>query len=181
MNTTETSEQSLYTALKMGIILGVVYCVLIFIQNRFFYGNPIQFGLVKIICYIVILSGFFYTGYLYKKQSGGYITFQECLKAMLLAIAITELFYIFFGIIYIKFIDPSFIAKMKLGLMNYLRKLKVPEEKISEQMEKFNDAGKITFWISVQSYGFALIIDAVFAVIFAAILRKQRPASENYL
>jgi hypothetical protein len=175
----ETSAQSLSIPVKMGIITGVVYCILIFIQNRFFYNDPLQFGLTKVICYFIILAGFFYSGYLYKKQYGGYITFQEGLKAMLLTIAITELFYLFFSIIYVKFIDPLFIDKMKSGFIAYLKKSKVPEEQINEQMKSLSEAGKITFWMSVQSYGFALIIDAVFAVIFAAILKKQKPVLEN--
>ena len=44
---------------------------------------------------------------------GGFITFQECLKSMLLAIAILELIYLLFSTLYIKFIDPDFFEKMK--------------------------------------------------------------------
>src|SRR5215212_4020364 len=102
----EITKRSLSTPAKSGIILGLLYCVLIFCQNQFFYSNPLQFASTKLFCYLIILAGIFYTGFLSKREMGGFITFQECLKSMLLAIAILELFYLAFSTIYIKYIDP---------------------------------------------------------------------------
>lgn len=167
------------SALKTGIILGLLYCVFIFVQNQFFYSNPLQFAVVKGICYILILVGIFYTGYSAKKDNGGFITFQDCLKVMLITIAVLELIYLIFNLIYVKFIDPTFIDKMKAASLAFFEKAKMPEEDINKQMERFKEAGKITAWTIIQSYGFALIIDAVFAVIFAAILKNNKPVFEN--
>lgn len=177
----QPGKQSLSIPLKMGIIIGLAYCAFIFTENKLFYSNPIQFGIIKLLGYLLIISGYFYTGYLTRKKAGGYITFQECLKAMLLAIAITELIYLIFGILYIKVIDPLFIEKMKTASLAFLKKAKMPEEQISEQMKAFSEAGKITFWNQMQAYGFSIIIDAVFALIFAAILKKPKPNIDNQL
>lgn len=175
----QTTNQSLSTPVKMGIITGLVYCVLIFIENQFFYKNPLQFGASKFIFYLVILAGYFYTGWLTRKELGGFITFQECLKAILLAIAITELIYLIFSTVYVKYIDPTFIDKMKVVTRDFMVRSNVPDDNINEAMAKFNDAGKITLWTVIQSYGFAIIIDAVFGVIIALILKKPRPEFEN--
>lgn len=175
----DTAQNSDMSPLKMGIILGLLYCVFIFIQNQFFYANPLQFAVVKGLCYIIVLAGVFYVGYTAKKDQGGFITFQDCLKDMLITIAILELIYVVFGILYVKFIDPTFIDKMKVAYLAYFEKAKMPEEEINKQMERFNEAGKITAWNIIQTYGFALIIDAVFAVIFAAILKKNKPVFDN--
>jgi hypothetical protein len=177
----ETIKQSLSTPLKMGIIIGLVYCILIFIENQFLFDNPVQFGIGKLIGYFFIIAGYFYTGYLSKKELGGYITFQECLKSILLAITIAELIYLLFGILYVKVIDPTFIEKMKAASLAYFEKLKMPEEQINQQMDKFSEAGKITIWNLIQTYGFSIVIDTVFAVVFAAILRKPKPLFENQL
>ena len=67
----ETTKQSLSTPVKFGIILGLVYCVLIYCQNQFFYKNPLQFGSAKLFCYLIILAGIFYTGFVSKKEMGG--------------------------------------------------------------------------------------------------------------
>src|SRR5687767_11710529 len=123
----DTTKPSLATPVKMGIILGLLYCVLIYCQNQFFYTNPFQFGSTKLFCYLLILVGIFYTGYLSKKEMGGYITFQECLRSMLLAIAILELFYLVFSTLYIKFIDPNFFDKLKAAWEIYFVKNNVPD------------------------------------------------------
>lgn len=171
-------HKTLSTPIKMGIILGLLYSVLIFCQNQFFYSNPVQFAAIKIFCYLIIVGGIFYTGYLRKKELGGYISFQECLKAMLVAIVILEFFYLVFSTVYIKFIDVAFFQKSKAAWQTFFVKNNVPQEKIDESLKKFDEAGHITFWGLVQSYGFAIIIDSVFAVIFAAILKKDKIVSE---
>ena len=175
------TKQSLSTPIKLGIILGLIYCILIFCQNQFFYSNPLQFASTKLFCYLIIIAGIFYTGYISKKELGGYITFQECLKAMLLAIAILELFYLAFSTAYVQFIDPGFFEKLKASWQAYFIKNNVPEDKIHDTLEKFNDARNITAWKLIQSYGFSIIIDSVFAVIIAAILKKNRTIFEKHI
>ena len=165
----------------MGIIIGVLYCILIFLENHFFYKNPLQFTAIKCLFYLVIIAGYFYTGWLSRKELGGYITFQECLKSILLAIAIVELLYVIFSAIYIKYIDPQFIEKMRVSTHDFMVSTNVPEETINDAMSKFNDAGKVTIWSMVQSFGFSIIIDAVFGVIIALILKKPRPEYQNII
>ena len=175
----EATKQSLATPLKFGVIIGLVYCILIFCQDQFFYANPLTFSLTKLVCYLIILGGYFYTCYLAKSELGGYISFKECLRAILVVIVITELFYFVFSTIYIKYIDPDFFEKLKTAWTAFFNKNKVPQDKINDTMQKFNDAGKITFGSLVQSYGFSILIDAVFGVIICAILRKNRPVFEQ--
>ena len=175
----EESNRFLSTPIKLGIIIGLLYCVLIFLENQFFYKNPLQFSLLKTFFYLIVIAAIFYTGYITKKQMGGYITFQECLRAMLVAITIAELFYLVFSTVYIKYIEPDFFIKMKTSWQQFLIKNNIPEEQINNTLQKFDETQKITVWGLIQSYGFSIIIDAVFAVIFAAILKKQKTVYEN--
>lgn len=175
----DITTNSISIPVKIGILSGLLYCVFIFIENQYFYSSPVQFAFVKGIFYFIIVACIFYTGYISKKECGGYITFRDCLRAMLLAIAITELFYLLFNILYIKMIDPRFIEKLKVAYQAFFVKNKMSPEKVDEQMQKFEEAGSINFWSVVQSYGFSIIIDAVFAVVFAAILKKTKPLLEN--
>lgn len=177
--TMEETNQSLATPIKWGIITGLLYCVLIYVQNQFFFRIPLQFSMVKLFCYCIVLAGIFYTGFLSKKELGGYITFQEVLKAMLLAIAIAEIFYLVFSTVYVKMIEPDFFLKLKSSWFDFFKKNNIPDDQINNNLQKFDDAGKITAWGLIQSYGFSIIIDAVFAVIFAVLLKKQKTVYEN--
>ncbi|MDQ6843163.1 MAG: DUF4199 domain-containing protein [Bacteroidota bacterium] len=177
----DSSAQSLSTPLKFGIITGLIYCVLIFCQNQFFYANPLQFTITKFLCYLIIITSFFYVGYLSRQELGGFISFKECLRAILLVILITELFYLVFSTLYVKYIDPSFFDKLKSSWIVYFNSHNVPQDKINDTIQKFNDAGKITIVSLIQSFGFSLIIDSIFGVIIAAILKKNRPEFENQI
>ena len=65
-----------------------------------------------------------------------------------------------------------FIEKMKIAFRAFYEKMKMPEDQVNEQMQKFNDAGKGTVWTLIESYGFAIIIDAIFAVIASGHCRQ---------
>ena len=175
----EANKPSLALPGKMGLIVGMTYCVLIYCQNQFFYKSPIEFGFIKTIGYLVIVGGYVLTAYLSKKQSGGYITFREALRAILVAIVITEILYLIFSTIYVKYMDPGFFTRLKSAWLTYYQENKVPQQEIDQNMARFNDAGKITAGSLIQSLGFSIIIDSVFGVIIAAIIRKNKPGKIN--
>jgi len=174
----EERTQSLSKPVKVGLIIGVLYCVLIYCQDQFFYGNPLQFASTKLFCYLIILAGIFVAGYLRKKELGGYITFQEALRTMLLVIAILELFYVIFSTVYIEYINPHFFDNMRTAWQDFFTRNGVSSENLKVRMDEFKDAGKITIGGLIKSYGFSIIIDSVFAVVFALILKKNPPVTE---
>ena len=175
----EPIKQSLSTPLKLGVTIGLIYCLLIFCQDQFFYANPLTFSLTKLVCYLIIIAGFFYTAYLSRKELSGYISFKECLRVILVVVVITELFYFIFSTIYVKYIDPDFMEKLKSAWIAYFNKNNVPQDKINDTIQKFNDAGKVTLGSLIQSFGFSILIDLIFGVIICAILKKNRQVFEQ--
>src|SRR3979411_2319383 len=125
-----TDPRFLSFPVKMGIITGILYCILIYLENRFFYKSPVTFIASKFIFYILIVGCYFYTGWVTRRQLGGYINFQECLRAILVVIAIAELFYLIFNIVYIKYLDPGFIEKCKISTHDFLVSINTPEDKL---------------------------------------------------
>jgi hypothetical protein len=92
------------------------------------------------------------------------------------AILVTELFYVVFNIIYLKFIDPGFWEKFKTTSLLYLQKLNATQEQIDQQMKSFKDAGQQTKPMGlIKGYGFGVITDCIFGLIFAMILRRKNP------
>lgn len=168
-------------SLNFGIAIGIIYCVLIFCQNQFFYSSPLGFSLSKILCYLLIVAGFFYSGYTIRKKSGGYISFKDCLGSLLIVIVITELFYVIFSTIYIKYIDPTFIEKLKSSWHSYYISHNIPQDKTDNTIDNFKEARKITIGTLVQSFGFGVIIDAIFGVIISAVLKKIKPELKNQI
>ncbi|MDE3213597.1 MAG: DUF4199 domain-containing protein, partial [Bacteroidota bacterium] len=106
-------------------------------------------------------------------------TFREALRAILVTIVITEIIYLIFNTLYVKVLDPGFFDRVKTAWLAYFQSKKVPQQVIDQNMARFNDAGKITTGSLIQSLGFSIIIDAVFGVVIAALIKKNPPETLN--
>ena len=157
---------------------------MIFVQNQFFYKNPVIFSAAKFVSYLIILIGLFIIGSSRRKELGGYASFKDIMQAMLVAILVIELFYTLFGILYLKVIDPQFMEKSKNAWLIYVDTLKLPEDQIESMKDRMTapfdnpELGKMNFRNLISGFGFALIVDAVFAVIISLILKKEKKFSD---
>lgn len=176
----ETSRNTI--GLRYGLLTGILYTVLLFIRYRYFASNPFSFGLFAIVSYVMVLLMFLFTGIARRKEMGGYGEFRDIFTSIFIAILIAELFYVIFNIIYLKFVDPAFWETFKTNSLLYMQKLRASDEQIDQQMKSFKDVGQQTkpFGL-IKGYGFGVIIDCVFGLIFAIILRRKEPGMQGIL
>ncbi len=168
--------------LRYGLLAGFLYTVLLFIRYKYFASNPFSFGVFAMISYVLILLMFLFTGLARRKELGGYGEFREIFTSIFIAILIAELFYVVFNIVYLKFVDPSFWETFKTNSLLYMQKLRASNEQIEQQMKSFKDVGQQTKPLGlIKGYGFGVIIDCVFGLIFAIILRRKKPGMEVIL
>src|SRR5450432_4357352 len=172
---------SKYTiGLRFGLLTGLLYVVLLFFRYNFFASNPLSFGLCAITSYLIILMMYLFTGIARKKELGGYADFREIFTSIFIAILITELVYIGFNLVYFKFVDPSFWQNFKTNTLIFLQTKHLTDEQVDQQMKSFKDMDKQTTPANlIKGYGYSVIIDCVFGLIFAIILRKAKPAIEE--
>ncbi len=164
--------------LRFGLITGLIYIVLLFIRYKYFASNPVQFGLSALVTYIIILMMYLFTGIARKKELGGYGESKEIFQSIFIVILITELVYILFNLIYLKYIDPAFWENLKTTTLSYYKGLKLDGEQMEQRMKSFKDVDQQTRPIGLlKGYGFSVIIDSLFGLIFATILRKKKPNS----
>jgi hypothetical protein len=168
--------------LRFGLFTGILYVVLLFIRYKFFASNPFSLGIFAIISYLIILMMYLFTGIARKKELGGYGEFRDIFTSIFIAILITELFYIVFNMVYFKFVDPAFWENFRAGTLSYLKKLGATDEQIEQQMKNFKDVNQQTRPLGlIKGYGSGVIMDCVFGLIFAIILRRKKPAFEEIL
>lgn len=164
------------TGLQYGLITGVLYAILLFLRYRYFASNPVSFGIFVFVSYLMVLVMFFFTAIARRKELGGYGEFREIFTSVFVAILVAELFYVVFNIIYLKYVDPSFWENFKTTSLQYLQKLNATQEQIDQQMKSFKDAGQQTKPVGlVKGYGFGVVVDCVFGLIFTMILRRKNP------
>ncbi len=173
---TDHSQLSRYTVgLRFGLITGLIYVVLLFLRYRYFAGNPIQFGLSALVSYIIILVMYLFAGIARKKELGGFGELKDIFQSIFIAILITELVYIIFNLVYLKYVDPAFWENLKKTSISYYESLKLNNEEITQRIKGFKDADQETKPLGLlRGYGYSVVIDSLFGLIIASILRKKR-------
>ena len=163
-------------SVKWGIIIGLVYCVLLWLRYNMGSENMIMLGLMSIIGFIIVLVLLFISGIQLRKKQGGFIAFRDVFKYLFITVLIYEAFYAIFNFIYIKYIDPEFYTKLKLAMEELLVKANESQDKIDEMMEKWDrDAEAGSSMIGVlKSYLISVAISGTCALIIAAIIKKKK-------
>ncbi len=176
---TDPTTSSKYSLpLRFGLITGLIYAVLLFFRYKFFASDPVKFGLSALVTYIIILLMYLFAGIARKKELGGYGESREIFQSIFIVILINELAYILFNLIYLKYIDPAFWDNLKTTSLSYYQGLKMNNEQMEQRMKSFKDVDQQTKPMGLlKGYGFSVIIDSLFGLIFAAILRKKKPNS----
>jgi hypothetical protein len=168
---------SKYTiGIRFGLLTGLIYIVLLFVRYHFTSSNPIFIGLFAILTYFVILVLFLFTGIARKKELGGYGEMKEIFQSIFIAILIAELFYVLFNLIYFKFVDPAFWENFKAASLAFMEKAGLTQNEIDEKMKSFKDVGQETKPMGLlKGYGTSVVVDSIFGLGFAALLRKKKP------
>src|SRR5690606_24710071 len=94
--------------IKLGLLTGVVYVVLLLIRYLFLASDPRLFSGSIMLSYLIILACFAFAGIARRKALGGYAEIREIFGTIFIVILIAEVFYLVFNYIYLNYINPEF-------------------------------------------------------------------------
>lgn len=178
----ETTVNLKTEALKNGAIWGAINIVLFLV---IWYAMPTlmsSYWYAGIGAVIGILLAVFFCLDL-RKKAGGYWSFSEALWPIvgmfLMNMALVFVFTQLFG----KFIDPTYPVKMKEYAMESTAKMMdsmgmddaTLQEAMSKTEERLDKQFNPTFGQAIFQFGLAAIFYFIFALIFAAIFKKNNP------
>ena len=163
-------------AIKWGIIIGLVYCVLLWLLYSLGSENMIMLGVWSFVGFIIVMILLFMSATQLRKKMGGFIGFKELFKYLFITVLIYEAFYAIFSFIYVNYVDPEFFNKIKVAMEELLVKANESQDKIDEQMEKFDrDASSNKSMLGVlKSYLISVAISGTCALIISAIVKKKK-------
>ncbi|HLK28483.1 MAG TPA: DUF4199 domain-containing protein [Puia sp.] len=168
------------TGIQYGIIIALMYTILLFIRYNVFGKSPVSFGLFAVCSYLIILGLYLLPAFARRKELGGFATFKEIFQTIFIAILITEIVYVLFNFVYLKFIDPSFFDNLKVATRTLLEKANTPEEQIDKQMQGFKDVNEQLKPLKLlQGLGMWIVIDSIFGLIFASIIKKNKDVFDD--
>jgi Protein of unknown function (DUF4199) len=162
--------------IRFGLITGLLYMVLLFIRNRFFAQNPDHYVYATFVIYFLVLVCLLFAGISRKAELNGYATMQEIFQSIFITILITELCYVLFNLVYLKFVNPGFPDTFKNDALIYFQsqhrsqqEINAGMESVQALMENVKPGGLL------KGFGTSVVIDSIFGFIFAAIFRRKKP------
>jgi hypothetical protein len=166
---------------KWGLIIGVVYCILLWLRFMLGENSPVYFGLFSVIGYIVVIVLMVVSASQMRTMNGGYIDTKTLFKGLFISVLIFELMYAIFNFIYLKYIDPDFYVNFRDASEKLLLETKQPQKDIDSVLEGIDvDAPKkMNLLDLLKSYLFFVGVSGVFAFFIALIMKKNPPVTET--
>jgi hypothetical protein len=166
--------------LMFGVIIGLVYCVSLFLRYNQTSSGPIAIGAIALCFYLLIIGLMFFCGLKRKKDLSGYISLKDAFQTIFIAILVAEIIYTVFNVIYLKYIDPNYFDKLETAMGTFIEKnVKDDNQKdqaidnMKAQIER--QRGSITTKGIILSYLISVAISGIFGFIVALIIKKQKP------
>jgi hypothetical protein len=177
----EAKSNNIKNGLTFGVIIGLIYCVSLFLRYNMLSSGVIMIGLIALVFYLGVIGMLFYCGVKRRNELGGFIELKDAFQTIFVAVLVAELIYTIFNFIYLKYVDPGYFDKMKTTMEAFMEKTIRDEDKRDEAIEKFRERFEKQKSWSLTIKGIALGylmwvgITGVFGFIAALIIRKKRP------
>ncbi|HWD87370.1 MAG TPA: DUF4199 domain-containing protein [Mucilaginibacter sp.] len=176
-----------------GLFLGVIllalsiisYYVLIYnTQNAWLILiSPVIFSVVIPIIIVLIFC------FNLRKRIGGYWTFRQAVTGIFIMFAVNYVIQVAGkDVVFAKFIEPDMIPKTEAAMMKgtevMLKKTGASQaaiaQKKAEIQKKLDEQKDITTRAIIQGYVITLLLLFALALIFAALLKRNRPEYQSY-
>lgn len=184
----EFDKQLKSQSLKKGLILGIILGVLGILSFYFMTTMATSMMLVILgpillsVIIPIVISVLFCSDL--RKTIGGYWNFKQAVTGIFIMFFAAYLVsYIISSVLFAKIIEPDMVDKMEAAMVNVtttmLEKSNADQAAIDKQMDtvhqQFQDQKNATIGKQIQSIAIGIIFVFVFALIFAAIFKKERP------
>lgn len=177
----QTTQPSLFNnAIKNGLILGGISIVLVLIIYVVNFEWLVSMKML-LITLIISIGYAAYSGIAYRKEIGGYMAFGKAFQHGLIMFMVSSFIYTLFSIVLYTVIDPELPSKLTDAAVanaeSMMQSFGMPEDKMEEALDQARVDTEKRFTISGMLLGFvySIIMNAIFALISGAIVKKKEP------
>lgn len=173
----ETPSKPYALGIKFGLLAGVVYVLLLLIRYRFLASDPRLFSGSIMLSYLLILGLFAVAGLARRRSLGGFAETREIFGTIFIVILIAEVFYLVFNYVYLNYIDPDFFRTYTDTVIGYLERSGTDLSRINDQMSSLEaqNEQKRSLMDNLRLFATSVVIDGVFGLIIALVIRRARP------
>jgi hypothetical protein len=179
MTNKNQSNVPISLSIKWGIIIAIINILLYTTLNKFLMNSENM-----TLYYVAIGSTFVLTivllSFLARQQRsalGGFISFKQCFRTLFIAILIICVTSFLYQQIYLKFIDPSFLDRMKEATLAFTEKMGAGQEQLDDVADKMDKQIAESNSVSRQllSVVWAVVFYSIIGFVISAIVRKNKP------
>lgn len=179
MTNKNQSNVPISLSIKWGIIIAIINILLYTTLNKFLMNSENM-----TLYYVAIGSTFVLTivllSFLARQQRsalGGFISFKQCFRTLFIAILIICVTSFLYQQIYLKFIDPSFLDRMKEATLAFTEKMGAGQEQLDDVAEKMDKQIAESNSVSRQllSVVWTVVFYSIIGFVISAIVRKNKP------
>jgi hypothetical protein len=171
-------------ALRYGLMTGFIGMFLTTINNLYL----LKFSYITFIISSLVVSSFlvpvtFYAITVKRQRNllGGFISIKEAFRVVFIVVLISVAINSIYGVVYIKWIDPEYVERMKEATYAFMERQHVPQEAIDAKMNEFDEGmsksmhpGRFLF-----SMATLIILQSIFGFLTAMVLKRDRPVAQT--
>lgn len=182
----ETKNSLFSSALKSGLIIGIV-SIVVFIIMYVADIKPVGIMMPFVIMLIGLAINITVLVVLFKKhrtEAGGFISFGNAFLYCFIALAVASVISTIFTLLFVQFIEPdyykSIIDAQKTYMENYLSG-KVSEEQMAQTMDKMDEQAAKMGSVKSTLIGLltSVIVSGIIALIAGAVMKKNPDIFDN--
>ena len=159
-----------------GVLAGIFYIIVTAIVNSQVSKPGISIT-VKVCGYLLlfVILGLFAT--IIKKRNGGYLQFKHTFGAIFVMLFIANLFNYLFNYVYIEYIDPDYVYKLKAATIAVVQQNKPADAAKAAADMDIQIAQSKTFSLGNNLMNFLMVVlySCLPGLITAAIVKKNTP------
>ncbi len=172
----ETSVPFLPTALRFGLIGGVIFIIYTLLANLTGLSIPNGLGKVFLNLAIVLAVTIGLVIYFVRQHRdndlGGYISFKRAFLLSFVSLLISSVISGLFSMIYVAYIDPSFLDTVLDATEEMMTNMGAPADAIETQMADMREKMTVVGMLK-QSLMNGIVGGLVISLIVAAIMKKK--------
>lgn len=183
--TIDKKTNNVKNGLMFGLIVGLVYCVSIFLRYNMVSSGPIMIGVIAFVFYLGVIGLLVFCGIKRRRELGGFISLKDAFQTIFVAVLIGELIYLIFNFIYLKYIDPTYAEKFMRVMETWIENSGLSDAKKDETLEKMREQMQIqadkglTLKGAGVSYLIWVCVTGVIGFIVSLIIKKRKPVFDT--
>jgi disulfide bond formation protein DsbB len=163
--------------LKMGLLIALVKIIISTVSYQFFLGS---WGMTMFLSFLSFAAGVVLlcvTGIQQRKARGGFINIREAFQSIFVAVLVLATLTFLYDIIYMTYIDPGMVDRIKESSIAFAEKMGAGQEKLDEMAESFETQSLDKMSIGKQFLSFlsTVVWYSIIGFICAAIIKKKKP------